>query len=318
MSSIRYIFAAGIFPHNFLKFLHMSKGNFATNTLTGKLGAYVFMRRKGQQVARSLVVPADAKTVYQGIQRTKLANPVSLYRTFSGALKNAFENKKSNQSDFNAFISIALKESPTVYFTKALADRSACVLAPYTVSRGTLRSLIVSNSPAVETGWYLGINVGAVNLETASVAEASAALVEGSNGVLQDGDAITIIACLQSTIIFPGLSVPRVRADVQTFTIDVNSSAENIRSQFNATAWLAASESGDAYVNFPAGNSGALAVIVSRNTDSGIKVSSQQLVMGTEGNMYEQYIDEDAAREAAASYGNTNTIQLAPEREFVG
>ena len=281
--------------------------------MSGKLGIYVFMRRKGAQVQRSLVTPEDRKTYAQGYQRAKLANIIANYRELIPIMKGAFETKPARQSDYNAFMQANLTDLPTVYFVKELAARGAGVCMPYQVSKGTLPSLSVVAGSDQSTTWTLGVTLtGAVTNQ--SWGAFSTAMVNGSDGVIRNGDVLTVIGMRQSMKIGQGVTIPRVTGFYASKTVDTSSE--------DSSAWLPArmawKEVDTALgIDWPSNSNGAIAVIVSRKQGDRLLVSSQSLVLGPAATNYQDWITEEAARNAAESYGNNNTIVYAPTRQFV-
>ena len=283
--------------------------------MSGKLGIYVFMRRKGAQVQRSLVTPTDRKTFSQGRQRAKLENPIAVYRAISPALQGAFETKKANQSDYNAFMQANLTELPTVYFPKGVADRNGGVVMPYVVSRGTLPPLNVTTSDSAPTAWLLGITLSGT-VANQNWGAYSTAIINGSGGLTKNGDVLTIIGLRQSTMIGQGVSIPRVSGHYASLTLDTTSEVAAGSLLPGGMEWDEI-DTTQLAINWPGNSNGALAVILSRKVGDRLLVSNQSFVMGTAATAYESWITEDAANSAAASYGNRNELLLSPTKEFV-
>lgn len=282
--------------------------------MSGKLGIYVFMRRKGAQIQRSLVTPEDRKTYAQGFQRAKLANIIANYRELIPAMRGAFETKPARQSDYNAFMKANLTDLPTVYFVKELAARGAGVCMPYQVSKGTLPPLSVTVSADLATTWLLGVTLsGTVANQPWSAY--STALVNGSSGVIRNGDVLTIIGMRQSRKVGQGVTIPRVTGFYASKTVDTSSEDDASSWLPGGMAWVE-DDARQLGIDWPGNSEGALTVIVSRQQGDRLLVSTQSLVLGSAATDYEQWITEEAARNAAESYGNNNTIVYAPTRQF--
>ena len=84
----------------------MSKGSLFFGNATGKLGQVVLSNVKGQQIARAWQPKvANPRTTVQQIQRAKFANAVKFYkRATQNLFKFAYEDKRKNESDYNAFM----------------------------------------------------------------------------------------------------------------------------------------------------------------------------------------------------------------------
>lgn len=113
----------------------MSKRNLFLGTASGKVGDVVFFRSKGEQKARGYVIPTDAKSYGQIVSRMKMLNPVSAFRAMKPMIQSNFLSKKTNQSDFNAFVS-ANKSSAPFFIAKSDLQANACVPFGMQVSSG--------------------------------------------------------------------------------------------------------------------------------------------------------------------------------------
>lgn len=84
----------------------MAKGNIFMGTVKGRIGDNVFYVKKGEQnIVKYQSEVSNPKTTNQSIQRGKFASAGKFYTRGTQALfKFAFENKKPNESDFNAFM----------------------------------------------------------------------------------------------------------------------------------------------------------------------------------------------------------------------
>lgn len=124
--------------------------------LKGRAGAYSFYSINGRQVARV----AQNSTNYgetarrspaQQARRVLWANPVQFYKVSSSWMRGAFETKKANESDYNAFMRKNLA-SARIALTKDQAAQGVCVLDEFLVSEGTLQSVVTGrNSANIET-----------------------------------------------------------------------------------------------------------------------------------------------------------------------
>ena len=84
----------------------MSKGSSYWGTATGKIGNTVVRVRKGVRV-ESAYQPnvTNPRSSGQVVQRGKFSDAVGFYkRAMANFFKMAFEDKKTNETDFNAFM----------------------------------------------------------------------------------------------------------------------------------------------------------------------------------------------------------------------
>ena len=279
----------------------MAKGAFATNTLSGKLGAYVFARRKGEQISRSWVKPVDTKTTAQGRQRSALANIVRIYQASPSFFKSAFANKPSNQSDYNALVSRNIGKSPRIHLPKNVAESGGGVVAPYVISDGGLQSIIVTG---IGITARTNIAVGADFTIDASttVAALSKAILE-NNTFIEEGDQLSYISIEQYT----DGGVPKLRA--RKYELIISASGAGLALDFIPSFGLSVSGGFIAHGEFV--YSGAFAWVLSRDKGGKIDVSRQALIV-TDESLYSAYVGQQAIATANTSYKNTNTIFISP------
>lgn len=279
----------------------MAKGAFATNTLSGKLGAYVFARRKGEQISRSWVKPVDTKTTAQGRQRSALANIVRIYQASPSFFKSAFANKPSNQSDYNALVSRNIGKSPRIHLPKNVAESGGGVVAPYVISDGGLQSIIVTG---IGVTARTNIAVGAdfeIDAST-TVAALSKAILE-NNTFIEEGDQLSYLSIEQYT----DGGVPKLRA--RKYELIISASGSGLALDYIPSFGLSVSGGFIAHGGFV--YSGAFAWVLSRDKGGKIDVSRQALIV-TDESLYSAYVGQLAINTANTSYKNTNTIFMSP------
>ena len=279
----------------------MAKGAFATNTLAGKLGIYVFARRKGEQVSRSWVRPTDRKTVAQGQQRSTIANIIRVFQSAPSFFVSAFANKKSNQSDYNAFIQRNIGRSPKIHLPKTVVEAGGGVVAPYVISDGGLQSIIVTGI-GVTARTNIAVGEGFTINESTTVAELSAAIL-ANNTFINEGDQLSYLSIEQYT----DNGTPRLRA--RKFEMVISTTGAGLALDYIPSFGLAVSGGFIAHGEFI--YSGAFAWILSRNRNGKIDVSRQTLIV-TDTSLYSAYTSVAAINVANKSYGNTNTIFMSP------
>lgn len=284
----------------------MSKGSFATNTITGKLGAYVFMRRNGEQVQRSWVKPKNAMTRSQYTQRSQITNIVRLYQASPSFFLKAFENKPTNQSDYNALVARNLGKDPKVYLPKEVAEAGGGVVAPYLITDGTLQSILVSG---VGADAVTNIAIGDLSITPQlTVAELSAAIL-ANNTFIEAGDQLSYISIEQ----FQDNGIPKLR--LRKFELVVNTAAEGLVTDFWPVQALANKDGfighGDLVYT------GAFAWVLSRMANGKLKVSRQRLIL-TAQNINTNFTSSDAITRAQVSYGAAQPIFLDPNSDAAG
>lgn len=277
--------------------------------LIGRVGGNVYYMNKGQNIARELAPSiSNPQSAAQQEQRMRWANLVSFYRANQPWQKRgAFESKKQTWSDYNAFVSANSKVSP-VYLTKQQAEQGGSVVAPYTVTKGSLPSVGLFSWEGQEM-FCSDLYVGDLTISGATTAsQLSAALRDNNNG-LQEGDQLSFILNIQQTN--PD-KVPFITARYYEFIID--SSDSRTLATIGLEGVIIADEYEDmrrlcfAHDGVVCGG----AIIVSRTTSGNIKVSTQSLVLTKAMQAYlADYTSDAALQRAARSYGENEANFLA-------
>lgn len=261
----------------------MSKGNMLLGHARGKVGSVVFSRLKGQQVTRALNPnPNNPRTAAQMYQRALFADAVKFFtRGRRNLFQFAFENKKANESDYNAFMRENAKRG--VVISKAAFDNYGYpALGNWIMSKGTL----------VPTGARLSANDGITAQFTrpgttvptiTTLGQLSALIIDGVDYLA--GDIITIVN-IEVTNATGIPSVEGTQGNTQWYInqimLDANSTQPLADFGIAATAeqetssTIAISIVGDFA---PTANSivGGVA-IHSRNTATGVRVSTEEMV----------------------------------------
>ena len=263
----------------------MSKGSLFFGNASGKLGQVVLSTVKGQQIARAWQPKvANPKTSQQQLQRAKFANAVKFFkRAQQNLFKFAFEDKRKNESDYNAFMrhnvvsSAVLDRSVYDNFNyPALADN-------WLLTFGSLGEINADNDvSSKEYVQLLSLSLGTGEVANLTIASASQAFVRDYNAV--NGDFVTLVG---------------VKSDVRTLTMDTNYApewhimqfmvdtnntgklVENLKKQDEtAENFFAKDGTEPANIIFSYENDGCawLGIILSRVTANGVKVSTSYLM----------------------------------------
>ena len=313
----------------------MSKGNVFMGMARGKVGDVVLTRLAGEQVARARNrAPKNPKTTKQMAQRAALATCVEFYtRGVKNLFKFAFESKKPSESDYNAFVRANIGIIP-VQSHKSLAENNS-VFGPIIMSQGSL--------PEPEFGFQQGFEQGALWTKKFGVEGSALTVAQLSKSIadfngLQDGDIITIVAVvadddflaetLEEAVEANGLQKEKATQKwiVKQFALDFASTAlVSTLGIFDTSVVTASSSSihlsGDA---FPALHSSdeyscGLAVIASRNTANGVKVSTSVMKLSEAANKASEIGTSNEWRQYVARTWNTSTsLDVAPENILQG
>lgn len=274
--------------------------NLYTRGLRQRLAGAAWYQRKGETVVRELAASvSNPQTEAQMAQRSMLANLVAMYRANLFWMKSgAFESKKQVWSDYNAFVS-ANSKAQAPYLTKGMVEQGATIVMPYVVTKGSLPIVNVLYDRSNEyfrTDLYLSTPVD----ETTVVGTLSTELMENNNG-LQVGDQISFIINYQRTE-----GVPFVTARAYELIIDPSDTSTLEERGLGDVITSDEVEGGIVVLTVTTQNPYCgCAVIVSRDTSSGIKVSTQSLVLAYEQAEYvSQFTTPEAFQEYADSYGS--------------
>lgn len=280
------------------------------NLTTGKLGSMVFYRAKGEQRTRTYVKNVNnPKSVSQMTQRTQLSNLVTLYRTVRVVLVSAFANKKSNQSDYNAFVSKNLGKVP-IFIPKEMAAAQGCVVAPYMISDGSITPIDVTGiGEQSVTNLYVGD--GFTIDATTTVGQLSTALI-ANNDNLVSGMQLSYLSIIQTQSVQTGY--PTCTANYYKLVLD-EASQKKVYSVMPKQAVAVVS----GYIGHGEHVAdGAFCWILSQKDSKGkLNVSPQRLIVTSE-ELYVAYSDAAARAEAGGSYGEAPDPFLNPSSPSTG
>lgn len=163
----------------------------------GSTKSLTFSINKGQQITKDRVTHvANPRSTAQMIQRLTFAAAALFYkRSIQNLFKFAFENKKQTESDYNAFMRANVKLAPT--FTKQMIDGAYPSIAPWMLTNGSLESANFEISPNTPNVGILNLvyNPALADLDFTQWGNVSKVILD-SYPTLADGDIITFVtAC---------------------------------------------------------------------------------------------------------------------------
>lgn len=297
----------------------MSKNPWLLYGGRGKVGNIVLQRNKGVTVMREKVDPTNVRSMSQQKQRSKFGY---LAKFYSKGVQNlfmfAFESKRSNESDYNAFMRNNVQSS--LYASQTmLMNPITPWFGEWLMSEGSLESLdrdITLNGGIAS----MLLNSEDVNATVASVSEA----ILSEHPTLANGDILTFVSIAD---VNEGASVNATLAeclDKSSLVDGVGGSLWNIKQfKINTADPSNLSFVGfglDASVFYPvvpefADTSDVVCgccVIASRNTDKGVKVSTSRLKLSTQlrNSINKIATSADWAEFCAKSMGGTEDALL--------
>lgn len=266
-----------------------------------KLGGSVLYQAMGQTRQRELAANvSNPRTQSQMEGRTRWANLVNFYRANSGWMKFAYETKKTNQSEYNKFMSLNVP-SARIYLPKSLASQGGCIVDAYQMTQGSLASIeVVKSGAAWQTNLYL---VSATDLnENSTIGEVTAQLLP-ANPALREGDQLSFLRFTQMTNSSTGVPFVVVRK------YEVILKANDTRRFFDFMP--------EDYITFggtpqapcitvtDSGNAGGFLLVISRTIGGKTYVSSQSIVVANNDTLIAAYSSATAKQEAIDSYGES-------------
>lgn len=298
----------------------MAKGNMLLGMSRGSVGDVTFYRSGGSQRARARNrKPANPMTVRQQTQRAKFANAVKFHKQVtSNFFRFAYEDKKTNESDYNAFMRHNVGNSGFIG-AKASKIASWPALGLWEVTAGSLPEINVS-TPETGTGFVAEFGMTG---EITTIGALSAALIS-KDDTWREGDIFTVLLYSATA----AGSLPTV--DTETAHVASSGYLQFILDSSDTTSLdlierlvndfpfvMSVNSDGNLVVNgndadFAASWAADLyqcAVIHSRNTAGGLLVSTQSMVankpqvitdaLSEDGTYYNAVLaDWDAAAEA--------------------
>ena len=263
----------------------MSKGSLFFGNASGKLGQVVLSTLKGKQIARAWQPKiANPKTSQQQLQRAKFANAVKFFkRAQQNLFKFAFEDKRKNESDYNAFMRHNVVSS-------AVLDRSVydnfnypAFADNWLLSYGSLGEINADNEPSnKEVVQLLNLPLGSGELSNLTIASASQAFVD--NYKAMNGDYVTLVGVLSSVKSLTDFTNTAPEWHILQFVVDTTNTEkllENLEKQDKyATNFFDKDGKEPADIIFSISEDGCawLGIILSRVTANGVKVSTSNLM----------------------------------------
>lgn len=277
--------------------------NTAAMRLRGRVGNTTYYTEGGRQIARvsqnaSNYGETARRTEMQQSQRAKWANLVNFYKLSKGWMRQAFESKKRTQSDYNRFMQLNVA-SASVYLTRDMYSAGGCVVEPYVISEGSLRSILITKET---NAWRTDLNLGQLTIdEQTTVGTFSQALI-ANNSHLHEGVQISMVSYQQE---ISSYGVPQLICTAYEVTLDTNS-ASRLRDFLPDFA--------SQTINGHLGTSntistGAFAYVLSDSTSGKTLVSSQRLV-NNNAVLIGQYSSADAVQRSIESYGVDGDVFL--------
>ena len=270
--------------------------------MTGSAGQLTFKTVNGQTVvSEKVTVVKNARTAGQQRQRMKWVNIIRMYSGIAPLLKNGFEKKMAQQSDYNMFVRLNSAASP-VYLTKSEADGGGCIAAPYQITQGSLPSIVVTGEGAEAK---TDIALGSLTISASTTVAEFAKAVVDNNADFDYGDQISFYDVLQR--VNAETQIPYCQFSASYVVLDKNS-AVKLLDQVNNAGFASV---GGVLAHGEDEGDGVFAWVHSRYDGGKTRVSTQFLI--NNNSLLDDYRSDDAYAEACKSYGGVSTVFLQPD-----
>lgn len=270
--------------------------------MTGSAGQLTFKTVNGQTVvSEKVTVVKNARTAGQQRQRMKWVNIIRMYSGIAPLLKNGFEKKMAQQSDYNMFVRLNSAASP-VYLTKSEADGGGCIAAPYQITQGSLPSIVIAGEGAEA---QTDIALGSLTISASTTVAEFAKAVVDNNADFDYGDQISFYDVLQR--VNAETQIPYCQFSASYVVLDKNS-AVKLLDQVNKAGFASV---GGVLAHGDDEGDGVFAWVHSRYDNGKTRVSTQFLV--NNNSLLDDYRSDDAYAEACKSYGGVSTVFLQPD-----
>lgn len=275
--------------------------NFYLRNQKKKLAGAVYFQAMGQTRSRELRTEiSNPRTQAQMEQRTKWANLVNFYRVNAPWMKYAYETKKTNQSEYNKFMSLNVPNT-RIYIPKNFANQGACIVDAYQMTQGSLPSIEVQKHT---NGWgtnlYLSEDFDLA--PTSTIKEVTQELLQ-NNPALREGDQLSFIRLTQQTNSNTGVPFVVVRK----YEVILNSNDLRPFYDFMPRGYIIKDDENEPYSLGvkDSGNAGGFLMILSRTISGKTYVSTQSIIVANNSTMIDQYSSAAAQQAAIDSYGES-------------
>ena len=270
--------------------------------MTGSAGQLTFKTVNGQTVvSEKVTVVKNARTAGQQRQRMKWVNIIRMYSGIAPLLKNGFEKKMAQQSDYNMFVRLNSAASP-VYLTKSEADGGGCIAAPYQITQGSLPSIVITGEGAEAK---TDIALGSLTISASTTVAEFAKAVVDNNADFDYGDQISFYDVLQR--VNAETQIPYCQFSASYVVLDKNSTVK-LLDQVNKAGFASV---GGVLAHGEDEGDGVFAWVHSRYDNGKTRVSTQFLI--NNDSLLDDYRSDDAYAEACKSYGGVSTVFLQPD-----
>ena len=288
----------------------IKKYNVAVTYQNGKIGnTRYYTTKSGNTYVRAAhnSVQNDPHSDAQMHQRLQWASRCVLWNLMKGNLKDGFNNKANNHSDFNAYMQI--NQGVGAFFTKKEMQNGAQVMLPVTITDGKLDTIEYEFSgTGVDKALVTNISLGSLTLSAStSIKDFSDAVVSG-NDDFEYGDEL----CMVSAVQVSRGGIPRVKTSFHKVTL----SKTDERLLYSVTGAFGFANSGHFLAATGIMEGDCVCYLHSRrDAKSGKLICSTQAFACNNSVVYDFYTSDTQFALATESYGEDETSYLDPDKE---
>lgn len=267
----------------------MAKGNMLLGYSRGSVGDVTFYRDGGEQRARARNrKPNNPRSNRQMYQRAKFAGAVKFFKqSMANFYRMAFENKKPNESDYNAFMRVNLAQSPLMSKT-AFDKQGYPAIGHWTIAQGSMPSLQFETNYGAQQD-ALAVVLPVTTEESITVNSTIGALssVLINSGLYMPGDIFTMIriAVRADSATLATLPTATPEGNWRTFwtVTQILLDTADTRKLSDTLLSVAAGEiigtDTDGYLYISNTGDDGFSLVTTRNTANGLKASYSEIVV---------------------------------------
>lgn len=267
----------------------MAKGNMLLGYSRGSVGDVTFYRDGGEQRARARNrKPNNPRSNRQVYQRAKFAGAVKFFKqSMANFYRMAFENKKPNESDYNAFMRVNLAQSPLM--SKSAFDKQGYpAIGHWTIAQGSMPTLQFETNYGSQSD-ALAVVLPVKTEESISVnstiGDFSSILI--NSGLYMPGDIFTMVrvAVRADSATLATLPTATPEGNWRTFwtVTQILLNTADTRKLSDTLLSVAAGEiigkDSDGYIFISNTGDDGFSLVTTRNTANGLKASYSEIVV---------------------------------------
>lgn len=267
----------------------MAKGNMLLGYSRGSVGDVTFYRDGGEQRARARNrKPNNPRSNRQMNQRAKFAGAVKFYKqSLANFYRMAFENKKPNESDYNAFMRVNLAQSPLM--SKTAFDKPGYpAIGHWTIAQGSMPTLQFESNYGSQSN-ALAVVLPVKTDESISVnstiGQFSQILI--NSGLYMQGDIFTMvrIAIRAQSSVLATLPTATPEGNWRTFwtvtqiLLDTADTRRLSDTLLSVAAGEIIGKDTDGYIFISNTGDDGFSLVTTRNTVNGLKASNSEIVV---------------------------------------